>query len=326
MASVFIDETMLRFSRELHFGGVVCDARSNSAELLSLLSQLSVSEANFGLNRFRMRVVVNESSGEAIGKPHFRGMHHLVTASFGERNVFVFDILRRTISASISVEAAREIRFWKEKLFPISLGILGAAVGVVPMHCACLESGGDGLLVAGSSGAGKSTLSVALAQNGFNYVSDDWTYMSRLDGSLVAHGTAAPVKLLPDAANHFPSLKSQSLQTSMNGELAYELNIAETFNAHVEKTCEPRWLVFLERITQPRVEFDSVPSSKARLYLTSSVERLPSQLSEAAARRDLVIESVSRLPCWLLRYGESPQLVAKHLRQFVADRKREAFA
>jgi hypothetical protein len=250
----------------------------------------------------------------------------VVTASFGTSNIFVFDILRRTLSASISTTAAKDVRFWREKLIPISLGVLGAAMGLVPMHCACLESEGDGLLIAGLSGAGKSTLSVALSQNGFSYVSDDWTYMSRHHNSLMAFGTSAPVKLLPDAASHFPNLTRYDLQKSMNGELAYEVDIVEAFNARVEKACEPRWLMFLERLPHSEVEFVPIESSIARNYLNSSVETLPIELSEASAMRSLTLEVVSKLPCWLLRYGGTPQVAAEHLSVFVASRKQEVLA
>ena len=68
--------------------------------------------------------------------------------------------------------------FWDRILLPIALGVLGPALGVVPVHSACLAIDGAGLLIAGASGAGKSTLSVALAQEGFDFISDDWTYLS----------------------------------------------------------------------------------------------------------------------------------------------------
>ncbi len=220
MQYVSIDQTVLSHSREFCFAGAVCDLRTNSPELAEVLDLLSISVSALCLNRFSMRVAVDESASEPAGVPHFRGLHHVVIASFGSANIFVFDILRRTLSASVSANVARDSRFWKEKLIPITLGVLGAAMGLVPMHCACLESEGDGLLIAGVSGAGKSTLSVALSNAGFNYVSDDWTYISQRCDSIVAHGTSAPVKLLPDAVKHFPNLQRYSLQTSMNGELA----------------------------------------------------------------------------------------------------------
>jgi hypothetical protein len=272
-----------------------------------------------------MHVVVEKSSEEGAGETHFRGLHHVVTASFGRSNVFVFDILRRTVSACVSEPTARDYRFWKEKLIPITLGVLGSAMGLVPVHCACLELEGDGLLIAGVSGAGKSTLSVALSRGGFNYVSDDWTYLSRLDDGIVAHGTSAPVKLLPDAVEHFQALRERSLQISMNGELAYEVDIGETFGVQAERACVPRWLIVLGRRQQAGAIFTSMASAEARSYVNSSVERLPTQLREAVAMREKTIEGIASLPCWHFQYGGTPQFAAKELLEFAVCRKQEIF-
>jgi hypothetical protein len=326
MQVVSIDQIALPHSRELCFAGAGCDLQTTSPDLAGILEVLSTSPSLSGLSRFGMRVTVDETSGESAGAPHFRGLHHVVVASFGSSNVFVFDILRRTLSASVSGAVARDYRFWKEKLIPITLGVLGAAVGLVPVHCACLESEGNGLLIAGVSGAGKSTLSVALAESGFNYISDDWTYISRRQQGLIAHGTSAPVKLLPDSVKHFPSLQQHRLQTSMNGELAYEVDIADVFGAQVERECEPRWLILLERMHQAAVEFTPMAFADAQNYINSCVERLPVQLSQAARRREETIDWVSSLPCWRFRYGGTPQYAAKQLWEFVANRKAEVYA
>jgi len=325
MSVVSIDQDALPYSMELCFAGAACDLRTNSFQLARVLKSLSISTDDAVPSGFNMRVVVNESSDEDAGEPHFRGLHHVVTAFFGSSNVFVFDILRRTVSASVSVATARDDRFWKEKLIPIALGVLGSAMGLVPVHCACLELQGDGLLIAGVSGAGKSTLSVALSKSGFNYVSDDWTYISRLGEGIVAHGTSAPVKLLPDAVEHFQNLQGHRLQRSMNGELAYEVDIEEAFGAQVERACEPRWLIFLERTQQAGAIFTPMSSAGARSYVSSSVERLPPQLHEAVAMREQTIGRVALLPSWRFRYGGTPQFAAKELREFVAHRRQEAY-
>ena len=325
MSLISIDQIDLHCSKELCFAGAVCDLRTNSSELAEALQGQSISTGDTVSSGFRMRVVVNESSDEAAGEPHFRGLHHVVTASFGSSNVFVFDILRRTLSASVSTKVARDDHFWKEKLIPITLGVLGSAMGLVPVHCACLELDGDGLLIAGVSGAGKSTLSVALSEGGFNYVSDDWTYISRRHDGIVAHGTSAPVKLLPDAVEHFQSLVGRRLQRSMNGELAYEVDIAEAFGARVEQACQPRWLVFLERTQGAGAVFTPMSSAQTRTYVNCSVERLPPQLYEAVAMREETIERVATLPSWRFRYGGKPQFAAKELWEFIAHRRQEIY-
>jgi hypothetical protein len=325
MSFLSIDRTDLHYSIELCFAGVACDLRTNSSELARVLEDLSIPTGGTVLTGFKMRVVVDESSDEAAGDAHFRGLHHVVTAYFGRSNLFVFDILRRTLSAGVSAAIARDSRFWKEKLIPITLGVLGSAIGLVPVHCACLELDGYGVLIAGVSGAGKSTLSVALSEDGFNYVSDDWTYISRLQNGIVAHGTSAPVKLLPDAVQHFQELKRHSLQRSMNGELAYEVDIAEAFGARVQRACEPRWLIFLERTQGAGAVYTPMSSAEARSYVNSSVERLPPQLYEATAMREQTIERVAMLPSWHFRYGGTPQFAAKMLREFVVHRGQESY-
>jgi hypothetical protein len=196
-------------------------------------------------------------------------------------------------------------------------------MGLVPVHCACMELDGEGLLIAGASGAGKSTLSVALSEGGFNYVSDDWTYISRLHDGIVAHGTSAPVKLLPDAVKHSRSLERHSLQRSMNGELAYEVDIIEAFGARVERVCEPRWLIFLERTQGAGAVLAPMSPADAQNYVNSSVERLPPQLYEALAMRRETIERVASLPSWRFRYGGTPQFAAEELRKFVVHRRQE---
>jgi hypothetical protein len=311
---------------ELCFTGAPCNLRTNSLELGRALERQSISCGDYGLSGFSMRVIVDGASREPIGEPHFRGLHHVVTASFGRSNLFVWDILRRTLSASVSATVAGDDRFWKGKLIPLTLGVLGCAMGLVPVHCACLESDGDGLLIAGVSGVGKSTLSAALCEEGFNYVSDDWTYMSLRHDGIVAHGTSAPMRLLPDAEEHFQSLQRYSLQTSMNGELAYEVDIAEAFGAQVEAECEPRWLLFLERMHRAGTEFKQMSTADTRSHLSCSVEILPMQLPEAAATREEMIRSVSLLPAWRFRYGGTPQFAAKELREFVVNRRPEVYA
>src|SRR4051812_27369322 len=325
MSFISIDRTDLPYSMELCFAGAACHLATNSSDLARALESLSIATVDGETSGFRMRIVVNESSNESAGEPHFRGMQHVVTASFGRSNLFVFDILRRTISASVSAAIARDHRFWKEKLIPISLGVLGSAMGLVPVHCACLELDGDGLLIAGVSGAGKSTLSVALSEDGFDYVSDDWTYISRSRGGIVAHGTSAPVKLLPDALNHFGSLETHKLRKSMNGELAFEVDIAEAFGARIQRTCEPRWIVFLERSERAGAAFTPMSSAAAKNYINSSVERLPPQLFEAVAMREQTIEDVAKLTSWHFQYGGLPRFGAKELREFVVHRTQEIY-
>jgi hypothetical protein len=141
----------------------------------------------------------------------------------------------------------------------------------------------------------------------------------------MGYGTSAPVKLLPDAIQHFQMLSRYSPHISMNGELAYEVNIAETFGGRIQLGCEPKWMIFLDRMQHAGSEFIELTSAETRHYLNSSVERLPAQLTEAQEKRSRIIEKISNLSCWRFRYGGSPQFATTLLRNFITEQRQEAF-
>jgi hypothetical protein len=315
MKALDINAASLSYRHTLELAGAVCELRTNSRHLAPTLDRWLIAKTDKTAT-FHMQVLVTGDDDGACEPAHFRGMHHVVIAMFGRAGVFVFDLLRRNIAATVSESIARDRQFWDEVLLPIAVGVLGASVGVVPVHCACLSVRNEGVLVAGPSGAGKSTLSAALAQSGFDYVSDDWTYFSEKRGRLIAHGMVARMKLLPDAISHFPGLSQHSVRTSMNGELAYEVP-AGSLGANVRRFCEPRWGIFLERTSDLSVEFMSASARQARQYLESSVERLPSQLSDTARGRAAIMDRIAALPWWRFRYSGTPQFAAQELRAFV---------
>jgi hypothetical protein len=314
-----INPASLTYRFTLQVGGAHCALQTNSRHLESVMDRWSASNPG-GEPEFHMQVFVTRNLNKPCQSPHFRGRHHLVIATFGGENVFLFDLRRRNVSATVCEAVANDKHFWNEILLPIAIGVLGASIGTVPVHCACLASDEGGLLVAGTSGAGKSTLSAAMAQSGFDYVSDDWTYISTTGEELNAHGMGARIKLLPDTVSHFPGLRQHRVNPSMNGELAYEV-MAEEFGARVRHRCQPRWGVFLERSLQAGCDFMPLSMQRALHYLESSVERLPTQLSDVAQVRARIMNQIAALPWFSFRYGGTPQFAARQLREFVAQQR-----
>ena len=324
MRVMTIDEGTLCYRSILELAGTRCEVLTNSRILAATLGAWRAEVTEKPPITFSIQTLVNEDLADTDARPHFRGLHHVVIASFGAANVFVFDLLRRKVAATVSRKAARDTHFWNEVLLPITMGVLGTTVGVVPVHCACLSKDGDGLLLAGNSGVGKSTLSVGLAQVGYDYISDDWTFLRREGEKLLAYGLSPIVKLLPDAIEYFPQLAELQVHTSLNGELAYEVSMSDAFGASVTRRCEPRCFVFLERTPVPGSEFDAITPEQASEYVASSVERLPDQLAAAELTRKEVIRRISRLSCWRFCYGGTPEFAAQEIRKFLRDHKTEA--
>jgi hypothetical protein len=213
---------------------------------------------------------------------------------------------------------AADSAYWERVIFPTLVGLASDALGVTVIHCACVERDGAGLLLAGESGAGKSTLSLAMARCGFAFLSDDWTYLSYADEQLLAWGLNTPLKLLPDAVQHFPELRALEPGVSLNGERAFEADPKEVFGVRRCLRCEPRWLVFLERRDQPGLTLTRMPPEEAARRLGSAQGRLPPGFSELRKTQRATIRSLVERECWLLQHGEDPEAVSHALHGFCA--------
>jgi hypothetical protein len=300
--------------------GTRCLLSTNSHDILQTVARWRPPTKQPLVSSFEMEVMVNsELDNTPEHSAYFRGLRHLVFALLPPRGFVAYDLRRRRVHAVLSLAAARNPSFWNTLLLPITIGVLGTTVGVVPLHCACLDRDGNGLLVAGVSGAGKSTLATALARLGLAFVSDDWTYISNRQSTLVAHGLSSPVKLLPDATRFFPDLRQFTPRTTLNGELAYEIDPSPAIGFSVKNISSPRRIFFLERSSAPGCHLVPCRSDYVRGFFAKSAERLPSELTEAKAFRASIIRTLSACPSWILRTGESPQRTAEAMDNFLSE-------
>jgi hypothetical protein len=303
----------LHLETEIVAAGVPCTVLTNSYCLLEVFNGFP--RAYGKASGLTLRFFVTEDESASAAKPHFRGLHHVVIATFSAVDRFLFDLRRRVLTGTVSRSLANNPAFWKQTLIPICMGVMGPTVGLVPVHCACLNLNDSGVLLAGASGAGKSTLTVATAKAGPALISDDWTYISSRGGELVAHGLRVPVKLLPDASVYFRELSALEPHVSMNGELAYEFDPSRVMKIKVLDHCSPSKLVFIER--SDFNEYRRMSPELASAYFTANAERLPEQLSETRKSRQQMLDRLSNLPSYIFRYKGSPQEGAAMLVEYL---------
>jgi len=314
-----VNRTALPLQTDLLIAGAHCAFATNSEEILSAVNRWRCSSRPRSSRTFEMKVFLDSSlpsDRELKSQTHFRGLHHLVFATIGAYELFVFDLFRKQVAGAVSQAAASEPEFWDAYWLPITVGIMGATVGIVPVHSACVDFDGRALLIAGTSGAGKSTLSVALARCGLSVISDDWTYISQEADGLIAHGINAPVKLLPDAIRFFPEFSERIPKKWFNGELALEVQQEELCRSSAATRSRPHWLLFLERTSEAGCDFVPFCAEAAQTFFESSAERLPGQITEALTARSAIIRSIANCHCWRVRTGESPQVTADAIRRF----------
>jgi len=311
-------EPQLEHEAVLSIAGKNFGLRTNSDALSALLTRAYPREGFLGAASdvvFDVRVD-NATEKCELATPCFRGTEHLVFATFGSRTFFTFDLLRNYVAGVVPSDRTHDRAFWQRVIIPIVIGVLGSSVGIAPLHCACLVRKSEGIMISGLSGAGKSTLSVALAQCGFNLLSDDWTYVTQLSSGLTAFGLSVPVKLLPDATQFFPDLNHFSPTSSLNGELAYEVNASEAFHVGQATTCTPRRFFLLQRSSEPVSLFRPLSSRDVSNWLEQSAERLPRRLIAAHNRRRAIIREIAKLQSFVFETGLSPHDSAQAIKDF----------
>lgn len=302
--------------------GAKCTISTNSEDILAA-ARTSFREVIRSENPYTltMRLWVDD---EAEGCPPWplpfsRGLSHLVYLGLDGRSCVLLDTRRRIIVGQFCPAMAADRAYWQRVIFPTAIGLMSESLGVTALHCACVERNGSGLLLAGGTGAGKSTLSLAMAQMGFGFLSDDWTYFSRFEGRLIAWGMATPVKLLPDATQYFQELQNLKPDISQNGERAYEVDPEVVFGVRRSLCCEPRWPVFLERQNSHGHTLVKMAPLEAAARLEFDLEDLPPEMSGVRDAQEDTIHGLTERNCWLLRCGGSPQETAQILARFCSD-------
>jgi len=293
--------------------GAVCRLSTNCETLLEAArtSFLPIADPPGSVD-FSVRFWVDYTNSTPLPwpKPHVRGLNHLVFAGFDSASSMLADLRAHRVIGRFSAAIGNDRSYWKTVVFPVLLTITGASVGIVELHCSSVAKQQRGLLLIGAGRSGKSTLAVALAQEGFGFLSDDRTFCSWQKGKLSAWGVGTTLKLRSDAGNHFRELKDKPAIDLPNGERGFRFEPELALGLERIRGCEPRLLVFLERRENPEFRLTDLSSEEARTRLE---EDLMAELPGGAAEQMHVVGKLVELPCCLLQYGGRPQIVAEKL-------------
>jgi hypothetical protein len=128
----------------------------------------------------------------------------------------------------------------------IALTMLASSY-VTPLHAACVELAGQGVLFCGNSGAGKSSLAYACARAGWKFISDDASYLVRQGIGRLVVGNSQFVRLRPSAAELFPELEGLSLTPRAAGKPSIEIPTALIPGVMGVPHSRVEYIVFLNR-------------------------------------------------------------------------------
>ena len=293
--------------------GAVCSFSTNCAQLLDAAREsfLPVSQPALP-DDFSIRFWIDDAdlAQPPWPKPYVRGLDHLVFAGFDVGSSMIADLRTRRVIGRFSAGIAADTAYWRTVIFPMLLSVLAGSVGLVELHAACVARDQRGLVLIGPSGSGKSTLALAMTQAGFRFLSDDRIFCSQKQGKLLAWGMPRPLKLRREAAAWFEAFRDREPQYVQNGELVFHCEPNQQFGRERSPECEPRLLVFLDR----RKGSDFRMTKMTPLEARSGIERdLMAEAPEAVQIQAETIDKLLTLPCWHLKYGGRPQVVADQL-------------
>ena len=229
--------------------------RTNSAEALHVCEmKWGVFERLFDTDPIETHIhVVETESRECPPAPVFRFMENtlLVTADTDNVCAAQFPIGKTRMVVS-SATIAHPTYFSQTFLEAAPAAQLLTRL-VTPIHAACVAIGGRCVLLCGDSGAGKTSLSFACARAGWQFISDDSSYLLLNESGRQVLGNCHQVRFRPSAAELFPEISGAEITPRMYGKPSIELQTSIWPTINVTRRAQIDFIVFLNR-RQPDVE------------------------------------------------------------------------
>jgi hypothetical protein len=284
----------LSFNQTFYPLGFPLEVETNSEEILTAVAESWHGFVKlFDTPPFRFRVFVHESSSsDCPPRPTPRIQEHLAS-SIADRDNFSISDFAQGISTIWLSTAALAHRSYLRYFFLESAALLQISASyTTPIHAACVDLEGCGVLLCGDSGAGKSTLSYACAQAGWTYVTDDASYLlnSRQDRLVV--GNCNQARFRPTAQQFFPELTDREItRRGEVGKPSIELRTTSMRHIATSHLSRVNYVVFLNRREVKRQELIPFPVKVARHSMLQRLFSLPETMRTQRSMIDRLLSS-----------------------------------
>lgn len=247
----------------------------------------------FDMPPIRIRIGVKSGhSSECPPSPVTRVQEHLASNVADSENFSVIDLKQRFAYVWLT-EAAVASRGYLRYFFieSTALAILANSY-TTPIHAACVERKGCGILLCGDSGAGKSSLSYACAHTGWTYITDDASFLVNNRNDRLVVGNCNLARFRPSAAELFSELTGREIvQRAHIGKPSIELDLQPLSHISVSFTSRINHVVFLNRRQVERQELVEFPTDVARYSMRQYLFSMPETRMVQNAMIDQLLDS-----------------------------------
>jgi hypothetical protein len=190
--------------------------------------------------------VLPSSQKECPPPPTCRGRRNLITQIVDVQNFMISDTRAGFAFGWVTEAAAQNRGYLRYHFLEGTAWLLLQALYLTPIHAACVELDGHGVLLCGDSGAGKSSLSYACARDGWKFLSDDSSCLVRKKPGRIVVGNPYQIRFRESAVELFPELIDRKAILRPSGEMAIELPTTTRYITTLDR-CSVDFIVFLNR-------------------------------------------------------------------------------
>lgn len=240
--------------------------RSNSAEALDVCRmKWGHFEQAFATDPMETHIhVVEAQSRECPPAPSYRVVENTLLVTADADNVCVAQFPTGKTRMVVSGGAVAHPSYFIQTFLEAASASQIWTRHATPIHAACVAFDGHGILLCGDSGAGKSSLSYACARAGWQFISDDCSYLLHNETGREVLGDCHRLRFRPSAAELFPEIDCAKITHRMDGTPSIDVSTASWPVIEAKRSAQIDFIVFLNR-RRPGMA-DLVPYPKEIAY------------------------------------------------------------
>lgn len=240
--------------------------RSNSAEALDVCRmKWGYFEQEFDTDPMETHIhVVETRSRECPPAPAYRVVEKMLLVTADADNVCIAQFPVGKTRMVVSSAAIAHPSYLSQTFLEAAAASQIWTRLATPIHAACVAIGGRGVLLCGDSGAGKSSLSYACARAGWQFISDDCSYLLHNETGRQVLGDCHQVRFRPSAVELFPEIAGAEIAPRLDGTPSIDFPTSIWPAIEAKRGARIDFMVFLNR-RQPGMA-DLVPYPKEVAY------------------------------------------------------------
>lgn len=232
---------------------------------------------------------VESDATECPSAPAYHFLEHTMVMIADASNFCVANFPRGKTRMIMSAASLRHPGYVRQVFLDCAAACQIGTAYTTPIHAACVASQAIGVLLCGDSGAGKSSLAYACARAGWDYVTDDTSYLVRgsNDGRVI--GDCHKLRFRPSAVDIFPELAGLPVVPRILGRPSIELPTGAMVNIRCLQSTRVQYVVFLNRLIPGAAELVRKGSEAASQYMRRVLFGSPETLAEQYADIDRLL-------------------------------------